>query len=96
MAFVAASELRSIEPYASVVCHPPYANANCTETRRSAWIDLAAIFVALSGLAGAAAIIVARHRRTQSWKSLARVFAVSLAITGALYAVLVLAVLALI
>ena len=95
VAFVAAGEIRSIEPDVSVVCHPPYGAANCTESRRSAWIDLAAIFVALSGLAGAAATVVARRRRTRSWKSLARVAAVCLGIAVVSYAALVLVVVAL-
>lgn len=96
VAFVAAGALRSIEPDVSVICHPPYGDANCTESRRSAWIDLAAIFVVISGLAGAAAIIVARRRRAHSWNSLARVYAVCLGITVVLYAAFVLVVLALI
>jgi hypothetical protein len=95
VAFAAAGKLRAIEPDVSVVCHPPYGDANCTESRRSAWIDLSAVFVVLSGLAGAAAILVARRRRTPSWKSLARVYAVCLGISVALYATFVLLVLTL-
>lgn len=86
VAFMAAGALRSIEPDVFAVCYPPYGDANCTESRRSAWIDLAAIFVVLGALAGAAAIIVAHRRRTQSWWSLVRVYAVCLGITVVLYA----------
>lgn len=89
VALSAVGKIRSIEPDISVICHPPYGNASCTETRRSAWLDLASIFVALSGLAGAAAIIVAHRRRAQALKSIVRIYALCLGTTLVLYGGLV-------
>lgn len=92
--FVTAGGLRSIEADVSIACRLNVEPVDCTESYRSAWIDNAAILVVLGGIAGAAAIIfVNRRRRTRSWKSHVRVYAVCLAITVGLYAALVFAVL---
>jgi hypothetical protein len=64
--FAIAVGLRSLEPDVRINCRSIVEQPlDCTDTRRSAWIDGAGALVVIVGVAGAAAIIVrGRRRRT--------------------------------